>query len=124
MKSFSEFINEGKKGSRTEISGRVMTTNSNPTASLNYADETVEGLRRKLIDHYFEKTDDKDVRETINKCISTYVYALDKKLKISSDIVDMLAKAAGETSKETQKTLSDITNKFYGEGQNHYGTTG
>jgi hypothetical protein len=60
----------------------------------------------------------------MNKCISTYVYALDKKLRISSDIVDMLAKAAGESNDETMKTLTKETEKFYGdEKPNHYGTT-
>jgi hypothetical protein len=122
MLSYADFIVEGK-GKRTEISGRVMTTNSNPNSTLNYADETIEGLRRKLIDLYFAKTEDKSKRETINKCLSTYVYALDKKLKISSDIIDMLAKAVDETAEETRKTLAEETDKFYGETPNHYGTT-
>lgn len=122
MLSYIDFITEGKKG--TEISGRVMTTNSNPHASINHSDETVEGLRRRLIDVYFKKSEDKDVRDTMNKCISTYVYALDKKLRISSDIVDKLAKAAGESSDDTIKTLTKETEKFYGdEKPNHYGTT-
>lgn len=122
MLKFQEFLTEGKKKG-TEISGRVMTTNSNPHASLNYSDETTEGLRKRLLDIYFEKTDDKEKREAINKCVSTYVYALDKKLRISSDIVDLLGKTVGETPEETQKTLTDATNKFYEENPNHFGTT-
>ena len=122
MLSYIDFIVEGKKA--TEISGRVMTTNSNPKASINHSDETLEGLRRRLIDVYFKKSDDKDVRDDMNKYISTYVYALDKQLRISSDIVDRLAKAAGESSDETIKTLTKETEKFYGdEKPNHYGTT-
>ena len=122
MLSYNDFIAEGKKA--TEVSGRVMTTNSNPQASINHSDETIEGLRRRLIDVYFKKSDDKDVRDDMNKCISTYVYALDKQLRISSDIVDRLAKAAGESSDETIKTLTKETEKFYGdEKPNHYGTT-
>lgn len=122
MLSYTDFITEGKKRG-TEISGRVMTTNSNPQAAINHSDETIEGLRRKLIDLYFAKTEDKEKRDTINKCLSTYVYALDKKLKISSDIIDMLAKAVDETAEETRKTLAEETDKFYGETPNHYGTT-
>lgn len=122
MLSYNDFITEGKKG--TEISGRVMTTNSNPRASLNYADETVEGLRRRLIDVYFKKSEDKKSRDVMNKCISTYVYALDKNLKISSDIVELLAKAAKESVEDTQKTLTKETDDFYGDDKpNHYGTT-
>ena len=122
MLTYSGFLTEGKK--RTEVSGRVMTTNSKPHLSLNHADETIEGLRRRLLDVYFKKTQDKEARDTMNKCISTYVYALDKNLKISSDIVDLLAKTAEETSEETIKTLSSETQKFYGdEKPNHYGTT-
>ena len=122
MLSYIDFIAEGKKA--TEVSGRVMTTNSNPQASINHSDETIEGLRRRLIDVYFKKSEDKKVRDEMNKCISTYVYALDKKLRISSDIVDRLAKAAEETSEETMKVLTKETEKFYGdEKPNHYGTT-
>ena len=121
MLSYNDFISEGKKA--TEISGRVMTTNSNPNASINHADDSIEGLRRKLLDVYFEKTNDKEKRVIINKTISTYVYALDKKLRISSDIIEMLADAVGETVEEVQKTLTKETNSYFGEIENHYGTT-
>lgn len=122
MLSYIDFIAEGKKG--TEVSGRVMTTNSNPQAAINHSDETLEGLRRRLIDVYFKKSEDKEIRDTMNKCISTYVYTLDKNLRISSDIIDMLAKAAGESSDETIKSLTKETEKFYGDDKpNHYGTT-
>ena len=122
MKSYIEFITEGKKSKN--LSGRVMRMNSQPSVSINHADETIEGLRRKLLDHYFAKVKDNDPRETINKCVSTYVYALDKNLRIDSDIVDMLAKAAGETSKDTIDTLTKMTNDFYEKDPNHYGSTG
>ncbi|MFM2009982.1 MAG: hypothetical protein RLZZ479_373 [Bacteroidota bacterium] len=121
MLLYKDFLAEGKKG--TNLSGRVMKTNSPQEVSVNHSDETVEGFRRKLLDVYFAKTDDKQARNTINKCISTYVYALDKKLRISSDIVEMLADSVGETVKETIKTLTEETKKYFGNEDNHYGTT-
>lgn len=120
MLLYKDFLSEGKKGK--EISGQVMTTNAAQQVSINHADESTEGFRRKLLDVYFEKTQDKKARDIINKCISTYVYALDKKLRISSDIVDMLANAVGETTKQTIETLTKETEKFYS-NDNHYGTT-
>ena len=65
MLTYTEFMVEGKKG--TEVSGRVMTTNSSPTLSLNHSDETIEGLRRRLLDVYFKKVDDKEARDTIDR---------------------------------------------------------
>lgn len=121
MLSYNDFITEGKRG--TEISGRVMTTNSSPQVAINHSDESFEGFRRHLIDIYFQKSEDKENRDTMNKCISTYVYALDKKLRISSDIVDMLAKASGQSREDTIKSLKKETHDYFDENPNHYGTT-
>lgn len=119
MKSYIEFISEGIKA--FNISGRVMTPVGKIALSSDYADESTEGLRRHLIDLYFKKTDDKEKRATINKCLSTYVYTLEKKLRISSDIIEMLANAAGEDVEETTKTLAKETDNWYDEGNNNYG---
>jgi len=120
MLKYVDFLQEGKKGS--SISGQVMKTSGPQHLSVDHADETLEGLRRKLLDHYFEKVKDAEKRKVINKCLSTYAYALDKKLRISSDIVDMLAKIAGESSKETIEYLQKSTEEYF-DKPNHYGAT-
>jgi hypothetical protein len=89
--------------------------------SMNWADETMEGLRRHLLDKYMSKGKDKESEEKINKCITTYVYALDKKLKIDSDIVDMLADAVGKSSEDIAKELSKETVGYYDKFQNVIG---
>ena len=89
--------------------------------ALNYADETMEGLRRELLDKYMTKAENKESQEKINKCISTYVYALDKKLKIDSDIIAMLAKAVGKNTEEISKELEKETHDFYDKSPNVIG---
>lgn len=81
--------------------------------ALNYADETMEGLRRELLDKYMTKAENKESQEKINKCISTYVYALDKKLKIDSEIIETLGKCLGKDHEEMSRELEKLTNKFY-----------
>ena len=53
------------------------------------------------------------IQEKINKCISTYVYALDKKLKIDSEIIETLGKCLGKDHEEMSRELEKLTNKFY-----------
>jgi hypothetical protein len=88
--------------------------------TLNYSDETLEGLRRHFLDKYLGDLD-KEKQETVNKCISTYVYALDKKLKIDGDIVDLLADALGKDSEAMAKELADDTREFYDKKPNIIG---
>ena len=120
MLKYTDFLQEGKKGN--SISGRVMKTSGPQHLSVDHADDTLEGLRRKLLDKYFESVKDEEKRKVINKCVSTYVYALDKNLRISSDIEDLLAKTAGETSKETIEYLQKSTQEYF-DKPNHYGAT-
>lgn len=88
--------------------------------TLNYSDETLEGLRRHFLDKYLNNLD-KEKQETVNKCITTYVYALDKKLKIDSEIVELLADTLGKETKEMAKELSDETQEFYDKKPNIIG---
>lgn len=125
MKSYSEFIAEGKKGLTN--AGSIMKTDhvAKAQTSVNFADETLENLRRKMLDKYWAKvdSDDEDKRETINKCISTFVYALDKKLRIDGDIMELMAKTLDMSSKDLNKEITEMTEKHYGESPNHYGMT-
>jgi hypothetical protein len=86
--------------------------------SINYADETLAGFRIHLLDAYMKPEKDKAVAEEINKCITTYVYALDKRLKIDSDIVDRLAKAVNKTPAEMSKELDKETRQYYDKSVN------
>jgi len=125
MKSYTEFIAEGKKGLTN--AGTIMKTDNvtKVRTSVNFSDETLEGLRRKLLDKYYKgvDSDDKEKRETINKCVSTFVYALDKKLRIDGDIIDLMAKTLNRDSKELSKELTKETEEFYGSSPNLYGMT-
>lgn len=125
MKTYTEFIAEGKKGLTN--AGTIMRTDNAHLVktAINFADETLENLRRKLLDKFFPKfsEDDKEARDTINKCVSTFVYCLDKKLRIDADIIALLAKTLDMETKELSKMLTDETDKFYGSTMNHYGMT-
>jgi hypothetical protein len=90
----------------------------NQIVSINYADETLVGFRIHLLDMYMKAEKDKAIAEEINKCITTYVYALDKRLKIDSDIVDRLAKAVNKTSAEMSKELDKETREYYDKSNN------
>lgn len=93
----------------------------NKVVSLNYSDETMEGLRRYFLDKYMKKGKNEGSEEEINKCITTYVYALDKHLKIDSDIVDRLAKALGKSSEDMAKELDKETRGYYDKSNNVIG---
>lgn len=107
MKTYKEFCNE-------EVE---------PKLSIDFSDETLERLRKYLLDFFFDEIEETDRRETINKCISTYVYCLDKKLKIDAEIIDLLAKTAENTSEEISKFLRIKTEEFYNKDTNIYGQT-
>ena len=125
MKSYTEFIAEGKKGLTN--AGTIMRTDNAHLVktAINFADETLENLRRKLLDKFFAKfsADDGENREIVNKCVSTFVYCLDKKLRIDADIIALLAKTVDMDVKKLSKMLTDETDKFYGSSMNHYGMT-
>jgi hypothetical protein len=93
----------------------------NPGISINYADETMEGLRRSLLDEYIPQAKNKEAETIINRAISTYVYALDKKLKIDEDIIILLSNAIGKTHDELSKEISKKTVDFYNGKQNVIG---
>jgi hypothetical protein len=122
MKTYNEFIAEGKG---PKPSGNIMRTDNAHLvrASINFADETLESLRRKFLDMFYTDEDDEDKREIINKCVSTYVYCLDKKMRIDEDIMNLLAKTLGMDSSELNKKMAEETEKFYGKSANIYGAT-
>jgi hypothetical protein len=124
VKSFDEFIVEGTKGPTN--AGTIMKTNdvTKVQYSVNFADESLEGLRRKLIDKYYPTTDDEEKRHTINRCLSTIVYCFDKKLRVDEDVIETLAQCIGKTLKETMKEIEEEANKYYGGGPNLYGMKG
>jgi len=109
--SYTEFLKE-----ESDMSKPV-----EPGVSLNYADETMEGLRRKLLDDYMPQAKDESAKKKINSCITTYVYALDKKLKIDEDIISQLAKAIGSDAEKVSKELAKKTSEFYDGSKNVIG---
>ena len=96
-----------------EVKDSVLAVPQNKQVSVNYADETMDGLRRYFLDKYMPKAEDKETEEKINKCITTYVYTLDKKLKIDSKIIEDLGKCIGKNHKDMSRELEELTNKFY-----------
>jgi hypothetical protein len=123
MKRLLEFLTEGKK--KLTNAGTVIGNNSPISASTNLADESLETLRRKLLDKFYKDIEesDKEKREVINKCVSTFVFCLDKKLRIDGDIIMLLCKAVNMEVKELTKLLTDETDKFYGSSNNLFGQT-
>jgi hypothetical protein len=123
MKRLLEFLTEGKKGPTN--AGTVIGNNSPVSASTNLADESLETLRRKLLDKFYKDIEEsnKEKREVINKCVSTFVFCLDKKLRIDGDIIMLLCKAVSMDAKDLTKILTDETDKFYGSSNNLFGQT-
>ena len=121
MKTYNEFISEGKKGLTN--AGTIMRTDNAHLVktSINFADESLESLRRQFLDKFCAKVDDKEKRDTINKCVSTFVYCLDKKLRIDADIMTLLAKTVGMDVDKLNKMMTDEVDNFYGKSANHYG---
>ena len=115
--SYAEFLNEDA------VSSNVLTKPVDPGVTINYADETLEGFRRKLLDTFFEEVSDltDEIKEKINKCVSTYIYALDKKLKIDEDIINLLAEDLGKNATDVREQLQKLTNEFYDKSKNVIG---
>jgi hypothetical protein len=111
IKSYNEFISESDEPVAV----------GQPKISLNFADETLTGLRQSLLDKYYGKVSNTEDKEKINKCITTYVYALDKKLKIDEDIIKMMAGTLGMTHEELTKELTKETTEFYDKSPNVIG---
>jgi hypothetical protein len=101
--SFQDFISESAE---PQAFGQ-------PKISLNFSDDTLVGFRNQLLDKYYGKVSNTEDKEKINKCITTYVYALDKKLKIDEDIIKMMASTLGMTHAELTKELQKETTDFY-----------
>jgi hypothetical protein len=124
IQKYAEFIAEGKK--KLTNAGSIMKTDNiaGTQTAINFSDETLENLRRKLYDIFMKDINsDSSKSEIINKAVSTYVYALDKKLRIDSDILDRLAQEVGMTNKEVVDIISNETDEFYGGANNVYGRT-
>lgn len=118
--SYNEFIAEGKKGLTN--AGSIMKTDNvkDVKVSVNFTDETLEPLRRDLYDE-FMKNIDTEHSDLINRCVSTIVYCLDKRMRIDSDIIERLAKTTNRKIKNVNKKVSDMINAHYGGSFNHYG---
>jgi hypothetical protein len=118
--TYNEFLLEGKKGLTN--AGSIMRTNNvaDVQYSINFSDDTLEILRRKLYDKYIDAADKKDA-ENVNKCVSTFVYCLDKKVRFDSEIVELLAKIVKKTPEKIIKELSKETDEFYNGSINLYG---
>jgi hypothetical protein len=117
--TYTDFLIEGKKGLTN--AGSIMKTDniSDIKVSVNFSDETLEPLRRSLYDEFMKGMSD-DKIDTVNKCVSTIVYCLDKRMRIDSDIIERLAKASERKVKAVSKKVSDMVNGHFG-GFNQYG---
>jgi hypothetical protein len=117
--TYTDFLIEGKKGLTN--AGSIMKTDniSDIKVSVNFSDETLEPLRRSLYDEFMKGMGD-DKIDTVNKCVSTIVYCLDKRMRIDSDIIERLAKASERKVKAVNKKVSDMVNGHFG-GFNQYG---
>jgi len=122
MKSYLEFINEGKGPSPA---GNVVNTDQagKVKSSITPSDDTLEGLRRKLLDEFYDDSANSDTKDVINKCVSTVVYCLDKNMRIDSDIINLLAKRLEKSSSDITKKITEITEKFFGSKSNIYGAS-
>ena len=118
--TFTQFIAEGKKGPTP--AGNVMGTSNvaNTQFSVNFADETLEAVRRNLYDLFIGVGGSKNT-DLVNKCVSTIVYCLDKKMRIDADIIQKLADLVEKSIEEVTKMVTDEVNGFYGKQDNLYG---
>ena len=128
MISFKEFLFEGyPKGAGGAKSSRsnALRTSDNPVSmGVNHADATLDGLRSHLLDIFWPKAEgDKKKETTINQCITTFVHAMDKKLRIDEEIMKKLADNVGMEQSEVTKILSKELDKYYGQSNNIYGKT-
>ena len=89
---------------------------------VNHADPTLDGLRTALLDIFWPKANgDKKLETVINQCVTTFVHAMDKKLRIDEHIIIKLAKAVNMEQAKVTKILSETLDKYYNQFQNIYG---
>lgn len=128
MLSFKEFLSEGYAtgaGNAKDSSSNTLPMSDNPVAAgKNHADPTIEAVRSHLLDIFWPKAEGDKKRETIiNQCVTTFVHAMDKKLRIDEDIIKMLADASGMSQSEATDLLSKNMDKYFSQFQNMYGMT-
>lgn len=124
MKSFYEFLNEAKGAGNIKNSKSLNLPlgNNVVAATTNHSDPTVEGLRTHLLDIFWPKANgNKKLETTINSCVTTFVHAMSKKLRIDEDIIILLAKSTNMSQDEVTKILSEEMDKYYGQFQNIIG---
>lgn len=124
MKSFYEFLNEAKGAGNIKNSKSLNLPlgNNVAAATTNHSDPTVEGLRTHLLDIFWPKANgNKKLETTINSCVTTFVHAMSKKLRIDEDIIILLAKSTNMSQDEVTKILSEEMDKYYGQFQNIIG---
>jgi len=126
MKSFVEFLTEGYAGgagNAKDSSSHALRTSDNPVAmGVNHSDPTLDGLRTALLDIFWPKANgDKKLETIINQCVTTFVHAMDKKLRIDEHIIIKLAKAVNMEQAKVTKILSETLDKYYNQFQNIYG---
>jgi len=126
MKSFVEFLKEGYAagaGNAKNSSSLALRTSDNPVSmGVNHADPTLDGLRTALLDIFWPKANgDKKLETVINQCVTTFVHAMDKKLRIDEHIIIKLAKAVNMEQAKVTKILSETLDKYYNQFQNIYG---
>ena len=124
MKSFYEFLNEAKGAGNIKNSKSLNLPlgNNVVAATTNHSDPTVEGLCTHLLDIFWPKANgNKKLETTINSCVTTFVHAMSKKLRIDEDIIILLAKSTNMSQDEVTKILSEEMDKYYGQFQNIIG---
>ena len=128
MLSFKEFLSEAYAtgaGNAKDSSSNTLPMTNNPVASgINHADPTIEAIRTRLLEIFWPKAEGDKKKETlINQCVTTFVHAMDKKLRIDEDIIKMLADASGISQSEATELLSKNMDKYFNQFQNMYGMT-
>jgi len=126
MITFKEFLIEGYArgaGNAKSSKSHTLMMGENPIAAgKNFSDPTIDGLREKLLDIFWPKANgDKKLEVAINQCITTFVHAMDKKLRIDAEIIEKLANAVQMDAKKVADILSETMDKYYGSFTNIYG---
>ena len=126
MQSFVQFLNEGYPrgtGGAKKSSSNALRTSNNPVAAgVNHSDPTLDGVRTVLLDIFWPMANGDKQKETIiNQCVTTFVHAMDKKLRIDEDIIIKLANAAGISQEKATEILSKNLDKYYNSFQNIFG---
>jgi len=128
MITFKEFLFEGYPkgagGAKSSRSNSLRTSDNPVSLGINHADPTLDGLRSHLLDIFWPKAEGDKKKETlINQCISTFVHAMDKKLRIDEEIIKKLSDCVGMPQEKVTKILSEELDKYYGQSTNIYGRT-